>query len=59
MKTTFKESLAFTVLFLLMPCLLLGLLAGCATHPTTEAKLQSLHHGQFTPLSRTAQRPVE
>jgi len=42
MKLTLKESIGFTVLSLLPPCLLLGLLAGCATHPPTAAKLQRL-----------------
>jgi len=37
MKTTFKESLGFTVLSLLLPCLLLGLLAGCPSKPTQTA----------------------
>jgi hypothetical protein len=37
MKTTFKESLGFTVLSLLLPCLLLGLLTGCPSKPTQTA----------------------
>ena len=42
MKMTLKQSLWFTALSRLMPCVLLGLLAGCATHPTTAAKLHRL-----------------
>ena len=33
MKMALKESLGFTVLSLLLPCLLLGLQAGCKTNP--------------------------
>ena len=39
---TLKESLGYTVLSLLMPCLLLGLQAGCKTNPPTAAELQRL-----------------
>ena len=42
MKMTLKESLAFAVLSLLLPCLLLGLQAGCTTHPPPAAELQRL-----------------
>ena len=42
MKMTLKPAPGLTRLSLLMPCLLLGLLAGCATHPSTEAKLLRL-----------------
>jgi uncharacterized protein (TIGR03067 family) len=42
MKMTLKESLAFTALSLLMPCLLLWLQAGCATHPSTAFERQRL-----------------
>ena len=42
MKTTLKKSPGVTVLSLLMPCLLLGLLAGCATHPPIAAELKPL-----------------
>jgi uncharacterized protein (TIGR03067 family) len=42
MKMTLKRALCFTALSLLLPCVLLGLLAGCATHPPTAAKLQRL-----------------
>ena len=42
MKTTLKESLGVTVLPLLMPCVLVGLLAGCATHPPIAAELKPL-----------------
>ena len=42
MKTTFKESLGVTVLSLLLPCFLVGLLAGCATHPPIAAELKPL-----------------
>ena len=38
----FKKSLGFTVLSLLLPCLLLGLQAGCKTNPPTAAVLQRL-----------------
>jgi len=39
---TLKEPLGFTVLSLLMPCLLLGLQAGCKTNPPTATELQRL-----------------
>src|SRR5882762_11992085 len=42
MKTTLKESLGVTVLALLLPCVLVGLLAGCATHPPIAAELKPL-----------------
>ena len=42
MKTTLKESLGVTVLPLLMSCVLVGLLAGCATHPPIAAELKPL-----------------
>ena len=42
MKMTLKESLGFTVLSPLLPCLLLGLQAGCKTNPPTAAELQRL-----------------
>ena len=42
MKMILKRALGFTVLSLLLPCVLLCLQAGCATHPTTAAKLQRL-----------------
>jgi uncharacterized protein (TIGR03067 family) len=42
MKMTLKESLGFTVLSLVLPCLLLGLQAGCKTNPPTAAELQRL-----------------
>src|SRR2546421_10474240 len=42
MKTTLKESLRVAVLFRLVPCVLLGLLAGCATHPPIAAELKPL-----------------
>ena len=42
MKMNLKESLGFTVFSLLLPCALLGLQAGCTTHPSTAAKLQRL-----------------
>ena len=42
MKTTLKESLGVTVLALLMPCVLVGLLPGCATHPPIAAELKPL-----------------
>ena len=42
MKTTLKESPDLTVLSLLMPSLLLGLLAGCATQPPIAAELKPL-----------------
>jgi hypothetical protein len=39
---TLKESLGFTALSLLLPFLLLGLQAGCTTHPPTASELQRL-----------------
>jgi len=42
MKMTLRESLGFTALSLLMPCLLLGLQAGCKTNQPTAAELQRL-----------------
>jgi hypothetical protein len=57
---TLKESLGFTVLSLLMPCVLLCLLAGCKTNQPTAAELQPLQgtwegfmagneaHGKYT-----------
>ena len=42
MKTTLKESLGVTVIALLLPCVLVGLLAGCATHPPIAAELKPL-----------------
>jgi len=42
MKTTLKESFGFTALSLLLQCLLLGLLAGCTTHPPIAAELKPL-----------------
>ena len=42
MKMTLKESLGFPALSLLLPCVLLFLQAGCATHPPTAASLQRL-----------------
>jgi uncharacterized protein (TIGR03067 family) len=42
MKMNLKESLGFTALSLLMPCVLLGLQSGCTTPPPTAAKLQRL-----------------
>jgi uncharacterized protein (TIGR03067 family) len=42
MKMTLKGALGFTVLSLLMPCLLLCLQAGDTTHPPTASELQPL-----------------
>jgi uncharacterized protein (TIGR03067 family) len=42
MKMILKRTPGFTVLVLLMPCVLLGLLAGCATNKPTASELQSL-----------------
>jgi hypothetical protein len=42
MKMTLKTAHGFPALSLLLPCLLLCLQVGCATHPTTAAKLQRL-----------------
>ena len=42
MKMILKRAYGFTALSLLTPCVLLCLLAGCATHPTTAAKLQRI-----------------
>src|SRR6266498_3141917 len=39
---TLKESLGFTLLSLLMPCVLLCLQAGCKTNQPTAAELQPL-----------------
>jgi uncharacterized protein (TIGR03067 family) len=41
-KMILKRALDFTALSLLMPCLLLGLLAGCKTNQPTAAELQPL-----------------
>src|SRR6266567_4392629 len=42
MKMTLKRALGFTVVSLLMPCLLLCLQAGCKINPPTAAELQPL-----------------
>ena len=42
MRMTLKESLGCTALSLLLPCLLLGLHAGCKTTPPIAAELQGL-----------------
>jgi uncharacterized protein (TIGR03067 family) len=42
MKMNHKESPSLTVLSLLLPCLLLGLQAGCRTNPSIAAELQPL-----------------
>jgi uncharacterized protein (TIGR03067 family) len=42
MKMILNKSLGFTVLSLLLPCLLFGLQAGCTTHPPPVAELQRL-----------------
>jgi len=42
MNMTLKQSFGFTALSLLLPCLLLGLQAGCTTHPPTASALQHL-----------------
>ena len=42
MNMTLKGALAFTVVSLLMPCLLICLQAGCATRPPTASELQRL-----------------
>jgi uncharacterized protein (TIGR03067 family) len=42
MKMTFKESLGFTVVSLLIPCLLLCLQAGCSPHSSSAFELQPL-----------------
>jgi hypothetical protein len=42
MKMTLKESPGFTVFSLLMPCLLLGLQAGCKPNSPTAAELKPL-----------------
>jgi uncharacterized protein (TIGR03067 family) len=42
MKMTLKTVHGMTAFSLLLPCVLLCLQAGCATHPTTAAKLQRL-----------------
>src|ERR1051325_9470688 len=42
MKMILKRDPGFTVLSLLMPCVLLGLQTGCTTHQPTAAQLQQL-----------------
>jgi uncharacterized protein (TIGR03067 family) len=42
MKMTLKRALGFTVLFVLMPCMLLGLPTGGKANPPTAAELQRL-----------------
>src|SRR6266550_4584775 len=42
MKMTLKGALGFTALSLLLPCLLLGLQAGCTTNKPTASELQRL-----------------
>ena len=42
MKTTLKKTLGFTAFSLLLPCLLLGLQAGCTTNEPTASELQRL-----------------
>ena len=42
MKMTLKESLGFTVLSMLLLCVLLGLQAGCTTNKPTASELQRL-----------------
>jgi len=42
MKMTLKESLGFTVLSMLLLCVLLGLQAGCKTNPRTATELHRL-----------------
>ena len=42
MKMPLKGAPGFTVFSLLLPCLLLGLQAGCTTNPPTAAELQRL-----------------
>jgi uncharacterized protein (TIGR03067 family) len=42
MNNTLKRAPGFTALSLLMPCVLLGLLAGCTTHPPIASELQPL-----------------
>jgi uncharacterized protein (TIGR03067 family) len=42
MKMTLKKSLGSTALSLLLPCLLLGLQAGCTTNQPTPSELQRL-----------------
>jgi uncharacterized protein (TIGR03067 family) len=42
MKMILKGALGFTVLSLLIPCVLLGLQAGCTTHPPTASERQRL-----------------
>jgi hypothetical protein len=42
MKMTLKGAFGFTALSLLIPCVVLGLQAGCTTRPSTAAQLQLL-----------------
>ena len=42
MKMILKRAIDFTALSLLMPCVLLGLQSGCATHPPIAAELKPL-----------------
>ena len=42
MKRTLKKALGFTVLSLLLQCVLLGLHIGCTTHPSTASELRRL-----------------
>jgi uncharacterized protein (TIGR03067 family) len=42
MKMILKKSLGFTALSLLLPCILLGLQAGCTTNKPTASELQRL-----------------
>ncbi len=42
MKMTLKGALGFTALSLLIPCVLLGLQAGCTTHPPAASARQRL-----------------
>ncbi len=42
MKRTLKKALGFTVLSLLLPCVLLGLHVGCTTHSSTASELRRL-----------------
>ena len=50
MNMTLKGAPAFTVVSLLMPCLLLGLQSGCATRPPTASELQRLSPPTATEL---------
>ena len=58
MKMPLKESLGFTALSLLLPCVLLCLLAGCKTKPPTAAVLQRLQ-GRWEGVAADTEKVLE